>query len=972
VPVTVSNGTYSKNGGAYQATSTTAQNGDTFGPGHVASSSNSTATTTTLTIGGVSGTATSTTLAAAQVLPSVSISGPASVAEGNSGATVVTYTLTRTGDLSGTSSVVATASGFGTNQITAADLVGGVWPSSTINWVAGESSKTFAVNVAGDTTVEPDEGMVVTLSNAVGCQIGTGTVSTTVTNDDVATSPTPAPYTVMFIGSSTPDRYFTDATGPANSGVTKSTDGVNWTPVGTTGAGASVFGDELQKALNRPIRLIDRGESGTRVLEWESNLNNMRTNAIAAANAAGGVDLVISIVGFNDANHGVMVSRADHEAKLRSLFAALRTGIRSTLPIMMGFSQKFGGASDATKDAKFNDLNAAEIAVTADANNLFGAHSYDLPQLSDGIHQQDASYPIHARRLAANVIRHVNGQSMARGPSVTSIDTVSQTETRVMLAHSTGTDFTPTTGITGFEVSTDGFTSNVSISAVARVSASVIAITHAAAAAGSTLGLRLLANANPARSAPVKDNSTLALPVSPTSGALTDSVPGTGTGAAHNGIVQINFTSDGLGASGPAAAAPPGWQNFALPENASGVSPLLQNGKSIQLKDTNGVDTGWTATIISAPNGGHPSNGTSTGNNSGIFPDDVLKSYWFNGDSTVGTARTPSTTIRFRGPNANEKLQIAALSSRSTGTRSTTFSAGGISETQNSSANTSVVTTTLVELAPDANGNIDFTFTPAGSGQYGYLNGSKLLIGGAAATTPTPAPTFTPTSLFSTTSREAGVWYDPSDLSSMWQDSAGTVAAAVDQPVGRINDKSGNGFHATQDTAASRPMLRLDSGGRYYLEGDGVDDWLRATFTIPQPFVRISAVRQIAWAQPKRLFGGGNAAGGIIRGLTSSPTLGMFAGSNGPSTSGLAIGVNTVLTERFSGSTSRVATNNGAYATGDAGSTLPGGLTLFANFDGTNPGNMRCYGLLMIGRDLTDTEVTDTRAFMAAKAGVTL
>jgi hypothetical protein len=38
---------------------------------------------------------------------------------------------------------------------------------------------------------------------------------------------------------------------------------------------------------------------------------------------------------------------------------------------------------------------------------------------------------------------------------------------------------------------------------------------------------------------------------------------------------------------------------------------------------------------------------------------------------------------------------------------------------------------------------------------------------------------------------EQGVWYDPSDLSTMFQDSAGTTpVTAVDQPVGRILDKS--------------------------------------------------------------------------------------------------------------------------------------------------------------------------------------
>jgi hypothetical protein len=49
--------------------------------------------------------------------------------------------------------------------------------------------------------------------------------------------------------------------------------------------------------------------------------------------------------------------------------------------------------------------------------------------------------------------------------------------------------------------------------------------------------------------------------------------------------------------------------------------------------------------------------------------------------------------------------------------------------------------------------------------------------------------TFTPLSLFS--AGEQGAWYDPSDFSTMFQDSAGTTpVTAVEQPVGLILDKS--------------------------------------------------------------------------------------------------------------------------------------------------------------------------------------
>lgn len=69
-----------------------------------------------------------------------------------------------------------------------------------------------------------------------------------------------------------------------------------------------------------------------------------------------------------------------------------------------------------------------------------------------------------------------------------------------------------------------------------------------------------------------------------------------------------------------------------------------------------------------------------------------------------------------------------------------------------------------------------------------------------------PSLTQIVSSLFS--AGEQGVWYDPSDLSTLFQDAAGTVpVTAVGQPVGKILDKSGRGNHATQSTTTSRPVL---------------------------------------------------------------------------------------------------------------------------------------------------------------------
>ena len=83
---------------------------------------------------------------------------------------------------------------------------------------------------------------------------------------------------------------------------------------------------------------------------------------------------------------------------------------------------------------------------------------------------------------------------------------------------------------------------------------------------------------------------------------------------------------------------------------------------------------------------------------------------------------------------------------------------------------------------------------------------------------------FSPASLFA--SGEQGAWYDPSDLTTMFQDRAGTTPVTADgQTVGKILDKSGNDNHAVAPSDAARPLYKT-SGGLHRLQFDGVDDSL--------------------------------------------------------------------------------------------------------------------------------------------------
>lgn len=78
-------------------------------------------------------------------------------------------------------------------------------------------------------------------------------------------------------------------------------------------------------------------------------------------------------------------------------------------------------------------------------------------------------------------------------------------------------------------------------------------------------------------------------------------------------------------------------------------------------------------------------------------------------------------------------------------------------------------------------------------------------------------------------SGERGAWYDPSDLSSMFQDTAGTTpVTATGQSVALLKDKSGNGQDLSQATSGARPTLQQDGNGNYYLAFSGAQYLARA------------------------------------------------------------------------------------------------------------------------------------------------
>ena len=109
--------------------------------------------------------------------------GDAAVAEGNSGTRNLTFTVTLSPASSQAVSVAwATANG---TAIAPGDYAAA---SGTLNFAAGETSKTVAITINGDLVTESDETFTLNLSNPSNATIADGQGQGTITNDDAAPS----------------------------------------------------------------------------------------------------------------------------------------------------------------------------------------------------------------------------------------------------------------------------------------------------------------------------------------------------------------------------------------------------------------------------------------------------------------------------------------------------------------------------------------------------------------------------------------------------------------------------------------------------------------------------------------------------------------------------------------------------------------------------------------------------------------
>ena len=238
---------------------------------------------------------------------------------------------------------------------------------------------------------------------------------------------------------------------------------------------------------------------------------------------------------------------------------------------------------------------------------------------------------------------------------------------------------------------------------------------------------------------------------------------------------------------------------------------------------------------------------------------------------------------------------------------------------------------------------------------------------------------------------EQGFFYDPNDLSTMYQDAAGTIpVTTAGQPVGLMLDKSGRNNHAFQTVSASRPVLQRNATtGAYYLAFDGVDDFLQSNnidFTATDKVSLFTGMRRLSDVGVSIIaeFSANSASNTNSFYLVGLPNSAVQFNSRGSGNSA------TTSSQRFpapaplvissvgdiSSKVSKIRANSGGYAVnvGNQGTGNYGNYPLYIGRRGgaALPFNGHIYGLIGIGKLVSDNEIVNIEKELAKRVGVTL
>ena len=231
---------------------------------------------------------------------------------------------------------------------------------------------------------------------------------------------------------------------------------------------------------------------------------------------------------------------------------------------------------------------------------------------------------------------------------------------------------------------------------------------------------------------------------------------------------------------------------------------------------------------------------------------------------------------------------------------------------------------------------------------------------------------FNPITLFA--NGEQGAWYDPSDLSTLFQDDAGTTPVTEPgQTVGLMLDKSGNANHATQSTAESRPVYQA-GGGLHWLEFDGVDDLFHVPVIkeTPGPVSFFTGFQRFISDRLQFIMDIEDGRFVVAAGSDSDDHSGFFGPGNWRETE---TDNNTpyILSALYGTANGSLRLNGVQYSEVEGSErALAGSIKIGESGAGNHQLNGKMFSLVVIARIAEFDEVSATEQFIAQRSGVTL
>jgi hypothetical protein len=294
-----------------------------------------------------------------------------------------------------------------------------------------------------------------------------------------------------------------------------------WAELGRTGNAAIAFGNMLIERLGAPVGLLDFSKNGSGLRKeadfgtgyWEDvSAGSIYDRFVAGVSETGGaLEYLIWVQGEADAARGT-VTEDEYAKSLESFITnQIRADInngspREHLPFLVVSMVKRPGGKDKPNQAI---RNAQKRVTETVADCYLAATTLDLKNQGKQ-HLSAEAYITMGRRVAHTVLYILGEEEYYRGPEVAGVKRIDERTIDVELSHRGGTDFTPDSGISGWEILANG--TLVPIAEVYRHDFQTIRIMLKKPLTG-TATIRYMYGAMPDTSNPVLDNSPMRLPL---------------------------------------------------------------------------------------------------------------------------------------------------------------------------------------------------------------------------------------------------------------------------------------------------------------------------------------------------------------------------------------------------------------------------------------------------------------------------